>query len=178
MDVFEAILRRRSVRTYAQKPVPKRKLEKVLEAARLAPSAVNYQPWRFIVVTDQGKREKISDGQRWAGFLKDAPVVIVGCGDRKASPKWHVIDVTIAMQNMVMEATAEGLGTCWIGSFDEKVVKRLLKIPAQMKVVAMLTLGYPREKLDIKRQMIHLFHRRKKLEEIVDFEEYGKKSQP
>ncbi|MEW6592647.1 MAG: nitroreductase family protein [Candidatus Hadarchaeota archaeon] len=175
MDVFEAILKRRSVRTYVQKPVPKRKLEKVLEAARLAPSAVNYQPWRFIVVTDQSKKEKISEGQRWAGFLKDAPVVIVGCGDREASPKWHVIDVAIAMQNIVMAATAEGLGTCWIGSFDEKAVKRLLKIPAHMKVVALLTLGYPREKLDIKRQMIHLMHRRKELGQIVDYEEYQKK---
>jgi len=175
MDVFEAIRKRRSVRTYASKPVLMKKLEKILEAARLAPSAVNFQPWHFIVVTDPEKREIIAKSGRWAGFIGEAPVVIVGCGDRKASPKWYVIDVSIAMQNMVFAATAEGLGTCWVGSFDEKVVKRLLKIPAHMKVVALLTLGYPREKLDIRRQMVHLLHRRKKLQEIVGFEEYGKK---
>lgn len=175
MEVFDAIRRRRSVRSYIPKPVPRKKLERVLEAARLAPSAVNIQPWHFIVVTDPEKREKIGESGKWAGFLKDVPVIIVGCGDREASPKWHVIDVAIAMQNMVMVATAEGLGTCWIGSFEEGVVRRLLKIPKRFEIIALLTIGYPREKLDIKRQMVHLLHRRKKFDQIVSYEEYGKK---
>ncbi len=109
-----------------------------------------------------------------ASFLAEAPVVIVGCGDMKASPKWHVVDTAIAMQNMVLAATAEGLGTCWVGSFNEEQVKRLLKIPERFKVVALLAVGYPREKFDFAGKFLHLIRRRKKLSEIVSFEEFGK----
>lgn len=175
MEVFEAIRRRKSVRTYAPTPVSKEKLERILEAARLAPSAENIQPWYFIVVMDPEKRRQIAKSGRFAGFLEEPPVVVVGCGDWKASPKWHPIDVTIAMQNMVLAATEEGLGTCWVGSFDEELVKRLLKIPEHLKVIALLAVGYPRKKLDLPGKMVHLVHQRKGLDEIVGFEEYGKK---
>jgi len=121
MDVFEAIEKRRSIRNYEPTPVPREKLEKILEAARLAPSASNVQPRHFIVVTDVEKREALSGGM-FASFLKQAPVVIVACGDEKKAPKWHAIDVAIAVENMVVAATGEGLGTCWIGSFDENKV--------------------------------------------------------
>jgi len=117
MEVTEAINSRRSVRAYTTDPVPQNKIEAVLETARLAPSALNGQPWHFIVVTDPERRRELSKGI-FAKFLVVAPVVIVGCGDLKADPKWHAVDVAIAMQNMVIAATAEGLGTCWIGSFD------------------------------------------------------------
>jgi len=178
MEVFEAIQRRRSVRAYAKTPVPEKKLEKILEAARLAPSAENIQPWYFIVVTDHEKRKQIAESGIFAGFLEESPVVIVGCGDRKASPKWCAIDVTIAMQNMVLAATAEGLGTCWIGSFDEGLVKKLLKIPERFKVVALLTVGYPRKKLNLTRKIVHFIRRKKRLNEIVGFEEYkGRKAE-
>lgn len=172
MEVFDAIRRRKSVRAYAPTHVPKEKLERILEAARLAPSAENIQPWYFIMVTDFEKRKKISRSGRFARFLVESPVVIVGCGDSKASPKWHVVDVTIAMQNMVLAATEEGLGTCWIGSFDEGLVKELLKIPDHLKVVALLSVGYPRRKFDFIAKIFHLFRRRKKLNKIVGFEEY------
>jgi len=177
MEVFEAIQRRRSVRAYAKTPVPEEKLGKILEAARLAPSAENIQPWYFVVVTDHEKRKQIAKSGMFAGFLEESPVVIVGCGDRKASPKWYAVDVTIAMQNMVLAATAEGLGTCWIGSFDEGLIKKLLKIPERFSVVALLTVGYPREKLDLTAKIAHLV-RRKRLEDIVGFEEYkGRKAE-
>jgi len=172
MEVFEAIQKRKSVRAYAPTPVPKEKLERVLEAARLAPSARNAQPWYFIVVTDEEKKKRIANSGRFAKFLVDSPIVIVGCGDSRASPKWHMIDVAIAMQNMVLAATEEGLGTCWIGSFDEGLVKELLKIPEQFKVVALLAIGYPRRKIDLMRKFAHLFHRKKGLGKIVGFEEY------
>jgi len=172
MEVFEAIQRRKSVRAYAQTPVPEEKLERILEAARLAPSAENIQPWYFIVVTGHEKRKQIAKSGIFAGFLEESPVVIIGCGDRKASPKWYAIDVSIAMQNMVLAATAEGLGTCWIGSFDEGLVKKLLKIPGRFNVVALLTVGYPREKLDLTGKIVHSIHRKKRLEGIVGFEEY------
>lgn len=173
--MFEAIRRRRSVRAYAPTQVPRERLERILEAGRLAPSAENIQPWYFIVVTDPEKRKLIAKSGRFAGFLVESPVVIVGCGDRKASPRWHVVDVTIAMQNMVLTATEEGLGTCWVGSFDEGLVRRLLKIPEHLKVVALLAVGYPRKKLDLMGKMAHFIHWRKKLDEIVGFEEHGKK---
>ena len=174
--MFEAVQKRRSVRAYQPTPVPKEKLLRVLEAGRLAPSAGNIQPWHFIVVTDAEKREKLGEA-RFAKFLKEAPVVIVGCGDQKASPKWFMVDVAIAMQNMVLTATSEGLGTCWVGSFDENQVRELLKIPENYRVVALLALGYPREKFDFTGKVLHLCRRRKPLEKIVGFDEFGKKPQ-
>lgn len=172
MEVFEAIQRRKSVRAFTPTPVPQETIRKILEAARLAPSAMNAQPWHFIVVTDADKRIKISKSGRFARFLKESPVVMVGCGDSKASPEWHVIDVSIAMQNMVLAATGEGLGTCWIGSFDEGQVKELLKIPKHFKVVALLAMGYPRKKFDLMAKIVHLIKRRKKLDKIVGFNQY------
>jgi nitroreductase len=176
MEVFEAVQKRRSVRAYQPTPVPKEKLLRVLEAGRLAPSASNIQPWHFIVVTDAEKREKLARA-RFAKFLREAPVVIVGCGEQKASPKWFMVDVAIAMQNMVLTATSEGLGTCWVGSFDENQVCELLKIPENYRVVALLALGYPRDKFDFTGKLLHLVRRRKPLERIVSFDEFGKKSQ-
>jgi len=174
MDVFEAVQTRRSIRAYDSKPVPEDVLEKILESARLAPSAGNLQPWHFIVVKDSRKREKISEGRIFAGFLKESPVVIVGCGVQKASPEWYTVDVTIAMQNMVLTATSEGLGTCWIGDFNENQVKETLKIPENLRVVALLALGYPREKLDLIARIEKIIRRKKLLKEIVSFEEYKK----
>jgi nitroreductase len=174
MDVFEVVQKRRSIRAYKSTHVPKAMLEKILESARLAPSAGNVQPWHFIVVTDAGKRERLAESIL-VRFLKEAPVVVVGCGDQKASPKWFMVDVAIAMQNMVLTATSEGLGTCWIGIFNENKVKELFKIPEQFRVVALLALGYPREKFDIQGKILHLVRRRKPLEKIVSHEEFGRK---
>jgi len=175
LDVFEAIQKRRSIRSYEPTPVPIEKLRKVLEAARLAPSAGNIQPWRFIVVLDPDKRRKIAKGCRYGHFLAQSPVVIVGCGDQKASPRWHAIDTSIAMENLVLAATGEGLGTCWIGVFNEKGIREMLKIPSDLKIVALLALGYGREKLDILSKVVHLIKPKKKLEKITYLEEYGKK---
>ena len=174
MDVFEAIQKRRSVRAYSSEPVPREALERVLEAGRLAPSASNVQPWHFIVVTDKAKREALAKGGRYASFIKESPVVIVGLGDADASPNWYRVDVTIALENMVLTATSEGLGTCWIGSFEENQAKELLKIPENFKIVALLSMGYPRGKMDVTLKTISLVRKRKKLEEIASFEEYGK----
>ncbi|MEM2419998.1 MAG: nitroreductase family protein [Candidatus Bathyarchaeia archaeon] len=173
MEVFEAVRARRSIRAYEPTLVPKEKIEKILEAARLAPSAENIQPWHFIVVMDSEKRAKLAR-KPFAGFLKEAPVVIVGCGDQKASPSWFMVDVAIAMQNMVLTATSEGLGTCWVGSFDENEVREMLKIPENYRVVALLALGYPRKKIDITGKLLHMVRRRKKLEKIVSLEEFGR----
>ena len=174
MDVFEAIQKRRSVRKYLDKEVPMELILKVLEAGRLAPSAHNSQPWHYIIVTDPEKRKKIAESGKWAGFLKNTPVVIVGCGNPEASPNWYVVDVAISMQNMVLEATELGLGTCWVGSFDEKVVKDLLEIPEKYKVVALLALGYPADGIDLTSKLLHAVKPRKRLEEIYSVNVFRK----
>ena len=172
MEVFEAIQKRQSVRSYLSDKVPIEKLMKILEAARLAPSAGNIQPWHFIIVTEQQMRDKLSKG-RYANFLVESPIVIVGCGDRQASPNWHLVDTTIAMQNMVLTATSQGLGTCWIGSFNEDQVKKLLDIPERFKVIALLAVGYRRETMDLSSRVLHFFRRKKKLEKIASLEKFG-----
>ena len=175
MDVFEAIQKRKSIRAYEKTPVPEETVKKILDAARLAPSALNCQPWHFIVVAGSEKRKDLSKGV-FAKFLAETPVVIVACGDTKASPKWCSIDVAIAIENMVLAATAEGLGTCWVGSFDENQVKAVLKIPEKFKVVALLAVGYASGKEGIASKIIGLVRKRKTLDEIASFEEYGKRS--
>jgi nitroreductase len=175
MDVFEAVKTRKSVRAYSSKPVPNELLLKIAEAAQLAPSASNVQPWQFIFVTDKDKRKKLSEG-RYAGFLTESPVVVVGCGDQKVSPRWYLVDVTIALEHIVLAAASEGLGTCWVGSFEEANVKKLLKIPENYRVVALLALGYPREKLDLAGRLVHSLYKRKGLDQIVSYDEFGKQS--
>ena len=172
MEVFEAIRKRHSVRSYLPDEVSSEKLERILEAARLAPSAGNLQPWHFIVVSDQQKRKKLSKG-RYAKFLVESPVVLVGCGDKRAAPNWHTVDTAIAMQNMVLVATSEGLATCWIGSFNENQVKKLVNIPERFRVIALLALGYRRKTMELSSKVLHFFRRKKKLEKIASLEKFG-----
>jgi nitroreductase len=174
MDVFEAVRQRHSTRAYSSTPVPDEKLDRILEAARLAPSAGSIQPWHFIVVKNREKREVLARSGRYARFLAESPAAIVGCGDQRASPNWYAVDVAIAMQNMVLTATAEGLGTCWVGSFSEERVKSLLKVPERFRVVALLAIGYGREKLELSSKVLHLVRRKKSLEKIVSFNEFGR----
>jgi nitroreductase len=175
LEVIEAIQKRKSIRSYEPTPVPSEKLRKLLEAARFAPLAGNIQPWRLIVVLDSQRRKKIAKGCRFGHFLAESPVVIVGCGDQKASPRWHAIDTCIAMQNLVLAATGEGLGTFWIGAFNEKTIREMLKVPNHLKVVALLVLGYPREKPNITAKLAHFIRPRKRLDRIANLEEYGQK---
>jgi nitroreductase len=146
MDVFEAIKARRSIRKYRSEPIPDEKLGLIFDAARLAPSADNRRPWRFIIVRNADRKKalaKVADNQT---FFKDAAAIVAAVGDREVSTRWHEKDTMIALEHMVLAATALGYGTCWIGSFDEDGVKRLLKIPEKMKVVALLPIGIPDEK--------------------------------
>ena len=175
MDFFEAVAKRRSVRSYEPTPVPDEALAKILEAARLAPSAANIQPCRFMVVRDKDKRAKIAEGCRFGRFLAKSPVVIVACGDKRASPRWYTVDTAIATEHLVLAATALGLGTCWIGSFSQEEIRQLLKVPENLEIVAMVALGYPRGKIDLMAKVLHFVRRRKKLTNIVSLEAYGEK---
>lgn len=150
MDVLEAIRTRRSVRAYAPDSIPADVLERMREALRSAPSACNYQPWQFIFVTDSSLRRQLAQAAQDQLFMADAPVTVVGCGLPEQAYKSMggcrnsvEIDVAIALDHLTLAAVAEGLGTCWIGAFDEAQVKRLLEIPQQVQVVAMTPLGYP-----------------------------------
>jgi nitroreductase len=173
MDVFEAIQQRRSIRNFTDKPVEREKMEKILEAGRLAPSAKNCEPWHFVAVTNPEKREALSRGN-WAKFVAQSPLVIVACGDKKASPDWYAIDVALAVENMVLTAVSLGLGTCCVGSFKEKDVKTVLKIPENFEVLVMLAMGYPGDKIDLSSKLLNLIRSRKTLSEVASEEEYGK----
>jgi nitroreductase len=149
MTVFEAIQGRRSIRKYSSKPVEEEKLSKVLEAARLAPSAGNGQHWKFIVVTDDAVKEelmKISGGQK---FIGEAPVVLLAVGTKPGimtnDQPAEAVDLSIAMSFMILEAYEQGLGTCWIARYDQQSVRDLLGIPVSASVVAISSLGYPAE---------------------------------
>jgi nitroreductase len=148
--------------------VEKEKLNRVLEAGRLAPSASNKQPWRFVVVTNEKVKEKLRAAYDEEWFVT-APVIIIGCAVPKEAwvrmdgQQYWMVDVAIAMQNMILTATELGLGTCWIADFDEEATRKALKLPSGIRVVAMTPLGYPTEE---KRPV----RNRKPLTEIVHYE--------
>jgi nitroreductase len=146
MDVFEAITVRRSIRKFKGEPITEVQLAKILEAGRLAPSAGNKQPWRFVVVQEENRKAQLAKAANNQSFLKDAGAIVVAVADPHVSAKWHERDTMIALEHMVLSATALGYGTCWIGAFDEDEVKRLLKIPEAMAIIALLPIGVPDEK--------------------------------
>lgn len=142
IDIFEAIQKRRSIRTYQDEPVEEDKLHQLLEAARLAPSAKNRQNWKFIVVRDKHIREQLAHACNEQKFIAEAPVVIAGVAD--PTLKWYKIDMGIAVEHIALEAMKLDLGTCWIGAFDEREVSRILKVPDNLETVILITVGYPR----------------------------------
>jgi nitroreductase len=150
MDIYTTITTRKSVRAFQDRDVPEEVLTRLLEATRLAPSASNRQEWRFVVVRDSGTRKRLvlaAAGQRFVG---QAPIVLACCAetDGHLMPcglACFPIDVAIAVDHLTLCAAAEGLGTCWIGAFNEEQVKEILHIPADVRVVALLPLGYPRD---------------------------------
>jgi len=149
MDVMTAIKTRRSIRSYQDKDIEEEKLNLVLEAGRLAPSASNLQEWRFVVVKDKATREKLAAAAHHQRFVGEAPVVIVACAVitdhmMACGQLSYPIDVAIAVDHMTLKAVEEGLGTCWIGAFEEDEVKKILNIPERVRVVALLPIGYPK----------------------------------
>jgi nitroreductase len=146
LSCIDKILSRRSVRRYKKEKVPKDVKAKILEAGRQAPSASNRQPWHFIVCEDHAAKEKLSTG-KWCGFIIDSSFTVVGVSlpFDEISRKWGVIDTTIALQNMVISAEVQGVGSCWIGDFKEDDVKKSFGIPPDATVVAVIPFGLPDE---------------------------------
>lgn len=149
MELMEAIRRRRSIRSYQDRAIEPQKLQAVLDAGRLAPSARNRQDWRFVVATDAALKRQLADAASQQTFVGEAGAVIAACAAddyvMRCGQACGPIDVAIAMDHMTLKAVEEGLGTCWIGSFDPERVKDLLGIPPEVTVVELLTLGYPAE---------------------------------
>ncbi|MHC4874402.1 MAG: nitroreductase family protein [Planctomycetota bacterium] len=149
MDIYEAVKSRYSCRNYSDKDVPEELLEKILEAARIAPSAKNFQRWRIIVVRDKETREKLIPAAKDQKFVGQAPVVLAFCseGDNDhvmtCGHLSYPIDTAIIQDHVSLLATAEGLATCWIGAFYEDQVKEILDIPEGVRVVELMPLGYP-----------------------------------
>lgn len=174
MDVFNAFRKRKSVRSYESDPVTDEDLVTLLEGARLAPSASNIQPWHFIIIKDNKTRAKIAKGCKYGRFLSESPVVIIACGNKQASSQWYAIDTAIALEHVVLGATALGLGTCWIGMFHAQEIRTMVNLPSHFEIIALLALGYPRAKTDLWAKILHLIRPRKKLPDILSREQYGK----
>ena len=170
MEVHEAIAYRRSIRNYLDKPIEEEKIERVLEAGRLAPSAANKQEWHFIIVRDKELLEKLMKAAGDQKFVAEAPVVIAACAldsshVMKCGQPSYSIDVAIALSFMNLRATELGLGCCWIGHFEEGEVKEILKIPDNVRIVQLMTLGYFEENPPPKS--------RKRPDEIVSYDYWG-----
>lgn len=172
MTVEDAVKKRCSVRSYSGKPVEEEKIKELLEAARLAPSAGNRQEWRFVVVTDEHSRKELASAAAGQMFVGEAPCVIACCADTDfhkmtCGQLTYPIDVSIAIDHITLRAVELGLGTCWIGAFYEEEVKKILNIPEKIRVVELLTLGYPES-------VAQRPKKRLALEQVVFYEKWGK----
>lgn len=147
MEIMEIIKERKSVRKYLDKPIEKEKLDKVLEAGRLAPSARNQQEWKFVVVTDEELRLQMVEACVNQKFVAEAPALLVICATSERNMRCgqpaRTIDCSIALSFMMLQAVELGLGTCWLGDFYADKVKNILNIPEGHSVVAVTPIGYP-----------------------------------
>ena len=165
MDINELIAQRFSVRAYERRDIEPEKLERVLRAFTLAPTAANRQPFGLIVIQTKGHESELKRIYSAEWFTSQAPLVLIGCivpaqaWQRRDGRNYADVDIAIAMDHLILAATAEGLGTCWIGAFDPVTAREVLSLPEGVEPVVMTPLGYaadsPRPKL------------RKKLEQLI-----------
>lgn len=173
MDFLDLAKKRYSVRKFTNQIPEKEKLMKVLEAGRIAPSAVNFQPWHFVVITEKDALENIYPVYH-RDWFNAAPVIIVICGDHDKSWKrsdgkdFCDVDVSIAVDHMTLEATNLELGTCWVCNFDKQKCIQALDLPKNIEPIAILPLGYPADEVDENRHET----KRKKIEEIVHWQRF------
>ena len=172
MDVFETMEKRRSVRSFdTARDVPEELVEEILRCGCLAPSAGNVQPWRFIVVRDAEMKRALAAAALGQGFLAQAPVVIVVCADlashslsygQRGVELYSIQDTAAAAQNMLLAATALGLGACWVGAFREDEAARALRLVNDLRPLALIPVGYasgeapPPRKMDCRRLVTYI----------------------
>lgn len=152
MEFSKVLQERHSVRNFENQHISEDKMRRILEAARLAPSWTNEQCWRFVVVEDSEIKERVAeavpDSNPAKNALKEAPVIVVLCADPDRSgdvamKEYYMVDAGIAMEHLVLAAVNEGLGTCWVGVFNEDEIREILDVPRRYRVVAMTPIGYP-----------------------------------
>ena len=169
MDVFEAIKKRRSVRAYTSDEVSEEDVERLIEAARWAPSAGNIQPWEFVIVRNTETKRRLSDAALHQTFIEKAPVVIVVCANvarsswgygSRGSNLYCLQDTAAATENMLLVAQALGLATCWVGAFHEDEVAKVVNTPRNVRPVAIVPVGRPAKKPRVrpKRSMREIVH--------------------
>lgn len=169
MDLLEAIKGRRSIRAFKNEEVSVEDVERLVDAARWAPSAGNIQPWEFIVVRKPEIKKALVEAALGQDFIKEASVVIIVCANENRSSERYGVrgkslyciqDTAAALQNMHLTAYSLGLGTCWIGAFNEEEARRILKIPQGIRPVAIVPVGYPAEtaRLPKKRPLDQIVH--------------------
>lgn len=181
MKFLELIYKRQSDRKYINKVVEKEKLERCLEAARLAPSASNSQPWTFIVINDPDLKDKVArktfgPAKTFNKFVPQAPVIlaivmekpkiITELGGRVKKKEWPLIDIGIAAEHFCLQAAEDGLGTCMLGWFDEQSIKEILHIPDSNTIPLLITLGYTPDNYKLRKKV------RKNFEKVVKWNSY------
>ena len=181
MAFLDLVKYRKSVRDFLDKPVEREKMMMCLEAARLAPSASNSQPWKFIVVDDRQLKDRLCKAAfggvySFNSFCKMAPVIVVVISEKSKflariggmfrGVKYHLIDIGIACEHLVLQAEDLGLGTCWIGWFNEGAVKSILSVPQDKKIDVMIALGY------YDREKVSTEHNRDSIDKIASFNSY------
>lgn len=154
MDIYEAILKRRSIRKFKDKEIPTEVIDKLIDALIWAPSAGNLQKRKFYFVFNKDIKEKLAKASYNQNFIKSAPLVIVCCGDKNISKNYGergerlylICDVSASIENLMLLATSLRLGTCWIGAFDENEVRKILNLDENLIPIAIIPVGYPDEK--------------------------------
>lgn len=176
MDAEECIKTRADVRDYKPEPVRKEALDRILEAAVQAPSSGNVQDWRFILIRDRGMKERVAGAALEQDFITKAPAVIVVCSDQESISAeyggrgvnlYSIQNTAAAVENILLAAWNQGIASCWVGAFNEEELKKILNIPANVRPVAIITLGYPAGPARK--------HPRKPPEEVAYMEEFGRR---
>ncbi|MGM0442544.1 MAG: nitroreductase family protein [Elusimicrobiota bacterium] len=190
MNFKDLVNKRYSCRKYKDKPVEREKIDRCLKAARLAPSACNAQPWEFVVLDDEEKRAEVagaaaSGAYSFSKFIKEAPVLILVLADRGSfmskagslvrNTKFYLMDIGIVSEHIVLQATEEDLGTCYVGWINAKKIKKVLKIPKKLEIPFLITMGYPREDYKDKDPIRKRAgsENRKSMDDIVSFNKYA-----
>lgn len=170
MNLDQIIQQRKSIRKFKDQPIDKEIIEKVIESARLAPSAVNFQPWKFYICQSEEAKQIVRESYPREWF-NAAPLYIIACGDhneswkRPCDEKDHLdIDIAIAVEHMVLKITELGLGTCWVCNFNPQIIKDGLKLSENMEPIVLLPVGYPKDNEADPRNK-----KRKSLEEIIEW---------
>jgi len=182
MEVLQILKTCRSVRSFRPHPIEDDVLRTVLDHLRLAPSASNLQPWHFLVVRDASMRRQLASAARNQLFLAEAPVLVVACGYPERAQDFLGglgnslrVDIAVAFDRMMLAATAHGLGTCWIGAYDEREVREILGIPDTAEVIAITPLGYPSDPAALREGGPD---DRLPFESVISFDRYPEVNQP